>query len=47
MYVENFNKVIKARKFVDNIIEGTFRFIKAGVSQSIILMLPEQPPLDS
>ena len=41
MYVYSFDKVIKARRFVDNIIEGTFRFMKSGVSQSIILVLPE------
>lgn len=42
MFIDDFDEVIKANKFVDNKISGTFRFAKRGTAQSIKLVL-EKP----
>lgn len=40
MYLDDFHDVIMAKLFVDNHIEGDFRFVKKGTSQAIKLILP-------
>lgn len=42
MFIDDFNELILAKKFIDNQVEGTFRFIKRGQSQAIKLIL-EKP----
>lgn len=44
MFLDDFDKVIKANKFINNQIEGTFRFVKRGQAQAIKLLLPLVPP---
>lgn len=41
MFVDEFSKLIKAKQFITNRVEGTFRFVKRGTAQSIKLVLPE------
>jgi hypothetical protein len=45
MFIDEFDEVIKANKFVDNKITGTFRFEKRGQAQAIKLVLekPKSP----
>jgi len=44
MYLDDFNKLIKAGKFNNNRIEGTFHFIKKSSGQAIQLVLPKGNP---
>ncbi len=41
MFVDEFSKLIKAKHFINNRIEGTWRFTKRGTAQTIKLVLPE------
>ncbi len=43
MFLDSFNEVILAKRFVDNAIDGVFRFLKRGQAQSIELVLPQKP----
>lgn len=43
MFVDDFNNVVDAHRFVNNEIKGTFRFQKIGSGQSIMLVLPPKP----
>lgn len=43
MFIEDFDLIVKANKFVNNRIEGTFQFIKRGSGQAIKLVLPKTP----
>lgn len=43
MFASDFNKVVLARQFNNNRVEGTFRFIKKGSGQAVKLVLPEKP----
>ena len=42
MFIDDFDALIKAKKFINNQIQGMFRFIKRGQSQAIKLIL-EKP----
>lgn len=44
MFVDDFNKAHKAKKFIDLHLEGTWRFIKRSNGQAIILVLPQDHP---
>lgn len=44
MFVDDFDRCIRANAFVNNHIEGTFKFVKRGLSQAISLVLEEEPP---
>jgi predicted ATP-grasp superfamily ATP-dependent carboligase len=44
MFVDDFNKAHKAKKFIDLHLEGTWRFIKRGDGQAVILVLPPESP---
>lgn len=44
MYLDDFNKLIKAGKFINNRIEGTFHFIKKSSGQAVQLVLPKDKP---
>lgn len=44
MFLDDFDKVIKAKRFDNNQINGTFRFIKHGSSQAISLILENDAP---
>jgi hypothetical protein len=39
MFLDHFDQAITSLKFVDNHIEGTFRFVKKGTAQAIKLVL--------
>ncbi len=43
MFVDDFNKILQAKRFINNEIKGTFRFIKKGSGQAIRLVLPLSP----
>lgn len=43
MYIDNFNECILAKQFIDNHLQGTWRFIKKGTGQTIKLLLPPKP----
>lgn len=43
MFLDAFDEIIRANKFADNKVSGTFRFEKRGTAQSIKLVL-EKPP---
>lgn len=43
MYLDDFDKLIKAKRFIDNQIEGTFHFVKRSSGQAIQLVLPPTP----
>lgn len=40
MFASDFNEVIHAHKFIDNHVEGIFRFLKKGSGQAIKLITP-------
>jgi hypothetical protein len=42
MFIDDFNDLIRARRFNNNQVEGKFRFVKRGQSQTIKLIL-EKP----
>lgn len=44
MYLDDFHNLIKAQKFNNNRIEGTFHFIKRSSGQAIQLVLPKDKP---
>lgn len=44
MFIEDFGKVLKANRFNDMHIKGTWKFIKSGVGQAIQLILPKDMP---
>ncbi len=41
MFICDFNDCLKAKRLIDNHLEGTFRFVKKGVGQGIKLILPD------
>lgn len=41
MFLDDFDKVIKARRFINNQIQGDFHFMKKGMAQVIQLVLPK------
>ncbi|NJO03870.1 MAG: hypothetical protein HC880_21315 [Bacteroidia bacterium] len=41
MYLDDFNAIIKANRFNDKKIEGTFHFVKRSSGQAIQLVLPK------
>jgi hypothetical protein len=43
MFLDDFHEVIKHNKFLNNQIEGTFRFVKKGSGQAIKLVLLATP----
>lgn len=43
MYLDDFHNLIKANRFVNNRIEGTFHFIKRSSGQAIQLVLEPKP----
>jgi len=43
MFLDDFHEVIKHGKFINNEINGTFRFVKKGSGQAIKLVIPETP----
>ncbi len=43
MFLDDFHEVIKAGLFTNNVIDGTFRFVKKGSGQAIKLVLPVKP----
>jgi hypothetical protein len=43
IYVDHFNKIILADRFVNKMIDGEWRFIKHGTGQAIELILPPKP----
>ena len=43
MYLDDFDKLIKAKRFVNNQIEGTFHFIKRSSGQAVQLVLSDNP----
>ena len=43
MFLSDFEAAIKARKFVDNILDGEFKFVKKGTAQSVKLILQKAP----
>lgn len=44
MFLDDFDRAIKAKRFIDNRIEGTFQFLKKGTGQAIKLDLPKDKP---
>lgn len=42
MFLEDFDKVIKAQRFNNNQIQGDFHFQKKGMAQTIQLVLPKK-----
>lgn len=44
MYLDDFHELIKAKRFNNNQIEGTFHFIKRSSGQAIQLVLPKDKP---
>ena len=44
MFLDDFNKAILANEFNHNLLNGTFRFVKRGVAQSIKLVLQDDAP---
>jgi hypothetical protein len=44
MYLDDFNALIKAKRFNNNQIEGTFHFIKRSSGQAVQLVLPKDNP---
>lgn len=44
MYLDDFNELIKAKRFNNNRIEGTFHFVKRSSGQAIQLVLPKDNP---
>lgn len=43
MFMSDFDKMMKAKKMVDNIIEGEFTFTKKGRVQGFKMVLPVPP----
>lgn len=43
MFSDDFHDAIVAKRFVDNQLEGTFRFVKRGTGQAIQLVLENKP----
>jgi hypothetical protein len=43
MFISDFDKVMLAKKVVDNVIEGEFTFTKKGQVQGLRMLLPKQP----
>lgn len=43
MFFDDFEDVIKNHLFNDNVIEGTFKFVKKGVAQGIKLIIQKAP----
>ena len=43
MYLDDFDKLIKAKRFFNNQIEGRFHFVKRSSGQAIQLVLEEKP----
>ena len=43
MFIDDFHDAIIAKRFIDNHLEGTFRFVKRGTGQAIKLVLPKKP----
>lgn len=43
MFLDSFNEVILAKRFINNSIDGTFRYSKRGQAQAIELVLPKKP----
>lgn len=43
MFISDFDKVMLAKKVVNNIIEGEFTFTKKGQVQGFRMLLPKQP----
>jgi hypothetical protein len=43
MFISDFNKVMLAKKLVNNIVEGDFTFTKKGRVQGFKLILPKAP----
>ncbi len=39
MFISDFDIVVKAKKFIDNLIVGNFVFVKKGAAQGISLIL--------
>lgn len=44
MFIGDFDEIIKANKFIDKKIDGTFRFVRHGSAQGIKLILPPAQP---
>lgn len=44
MYLDDFNEIIKAKRFNNNRIDGTFHFLKRSSGQAIQLVLPKVTP---
>lgn len=44
MFIDDFDVAIRANAFINNHIEGTFKFVKRGQSQAIALFLEQEPP---
>lgn len=43
MFLADFEEAILAEKFINNVIEGEFKFVKKGIAQSVKLILPAKP----
>lgn len=43
MFLADFNLLVKAKRFVDNQIEGTFTFVKRSSGQAIQMLLENKP----
>lgn len=44
MFVDDFDRVIRSNAFINNHVEGTFKFVKRGQAQGIALILENEPP---
>jgi hypothetical protein len=44
MFLDDFDIAIRANAFINNHLEGTFKFVKRGQSQAIALILEQEPP---
>ncbi len=44
MFIDDFDLAVRSNAFINNHIEGTFKFVKRGQSQAIALVLDQKPP---
>lgn len=44
MFIDDFDRAIRASAFIDLHLEGDFKFVKRGQSQAIALVLDQEPP---